>query len=119
MVTQPPAFQPGDLVWLEFADASGHEQEGRRPAVVVSAGGYNARSSLILVCPVTSSDKPWPFKVKLAGETGGLDGYTLVDQVRAVDPDARHARKAGEVSGACLADIRARLAVVLGLSPES
>lgn len=111
MVAQTASFQPGDLVWLEFENASGHEQDGRRPAVVVSAGGYNARSSLILVCPVTSSGKPWPFKVKLAGETGGIDGHVLVDQVRAIDPTARFARQAGR--------IRALLAVLLTLPLET
>lgn len=118
MVAQAASFQPGDLVWLEFDHASGHELDGRRPAVVVSAGGYNARSSLILVCPVTSSGKPWPFKMKLAGETGGIDGHVLVDQVRAIDPKARFARQAGRISEACLAEIRALLAVLLTLPPE-
>lgn len=111
-------FAVGDLVWLDFSSGSGHEQIGRRPAVIVSATDYNQRSSLVLACPVTSSNKPWPFKVLLAGDAGEIDGFALVDQLQAVDPSARYARKAGRVSDACLTDIRARLAVVLGLPPE-
>jgi mRNA interferase MazF len=114
-------FEAGDLVWLDFSDSAGHEQAGRRPAVVVSTDDYNARSSLIVACPVTSSNKPWPFKVKLHGELNGIAGFALADQLRGVDPKARYPRKAGKVSGQCLEEIRALIAVILSypLNPRA
>jgi len=59
-----PAFVPdaGDLVWLTFDPQAGHEQAGRRPALVLSPKPYNQKSGLALACPVTSQIKGYPFK---------------------------------------------------------
>lgn len=117
MVEPDPAFKAGDVIWLELEGTSGHEQKGRRPAVVVSDTGYNARSSLLLACLVTTNPAPWPFKINLSSEADGLKGFILVDQIRAIDPVSRRARLAGSVLPECLADVRARLAVLLDISP--
>lgn len=55
----------GDVVWLTFDPQAGHEQAGRRPAVVISPGGYNRRVGLAIFCPVTSQTKGYPFEVQL------------------------------------------------------
>lgn len=110
-------FQPGDIVWIELADSAGHEQAGRRPAVVVSVKDYNANSSLVLICPVTSNDKPWPFKIRLEGELNGIEGYVLADQIRGIDPAAHFAQPVGAVSASCLERIQALVAVLIGLQP--
>jgi mRNA interferase MazF len=57
--------QRGELVWLTFTPQPGHEQAGRRPAVVLSPGSYNAKTSLALVCPVTSQVKGYPFEITI------------------------------------------------------
>jgi mRNA interferase MazF len=77
-------FAAGDLVWVKFDPAFGYEQSGRRPALVVSAGAYNDAASFILVCPITRSVRPWPFKVEL-GAGAPIEGYVLVDQIKSID----------------------------------
>ncbi len=77
-------FRAGDLVWVDFDPAFGHEQAGRRPALVMSISGYNEPSSFILVCPVTRTRRPWPFAVELPAG-GAVEGCVLVDQIKAID----------------------------------
>lgn len=74
----------GDVVWMTFDPTLGHEQPGRRPAVVLSPAFYNRPSGLALVCPVTSRPKGYPFEVALPV---GLPvrGVALCDQVRSID----------------------------------
>ena len=57
----------GDLIWLTFDPQAGHEQAGRRPALVLSPAAYNERSRLASVCPVTTRRKGYPFEVVLPG----------------------------------------------------
>ena len=80
----------GDAVWLTFDPQAGHEQAGRRPAVVVSPRRYNGRSGLALFCPVTSQIKGYPFEVVLPSELP-IGGAVLSDQVRSLDWRARKA----------------------------
>ena len=78
----------GDIVWADFDPVRGSEQAGRRPALVLSPRAYNERSSRIVVCPVTSNTKSWPFKVLLP--TGlRTRGAVLVDQIRALHQASR------------------------------
>ena len=82
----------GDAVWLTFDPQAGHEQAGRRPAVVVSPRRYNKRSGLALLCPVTSQMKGYPFEVVLPPELP-IEGAILADQVRSLDWRARKAAR--------------------------
>ena len=59
------APKQGDLIWLTFSPQSGREQAGRRPALVISSSAYNAKVGLVLVCPITSKVKGYPFEVCL------------------------------------------------------
>ena len=65
--TRVPRYVPdrGDAVWLSFDPQAGHEQSGRRPAVVLSPRAYNTRTGLAIFCPVTSQIKGYPFEVVL------------------------------------------------------
>ncbi|MEN8149864.1 MAG: endoribonuclease MazF [Planctomycetota bacterium] len=81
----------GDVVWLEFDPQTGHEQAGRRPALVISPREYNRRSGLALLCPVTSVVKGYPFEVPLP-EDLPAEGCVLSDQVKNLDWRARKAR---------------------------
>jgi mRNA interferase MazF len=55
--------QQGELVWLDFTPQAGHEQRGRRPALVISHGSYNGKVGLALFCPITNQIKGYPFEV--------------------------------------------------------
>jgi mRNA interferase MazF len=102
---------PGDLVWLEFNPQAGHEQAGRRPALVVSAKDYNRKTGLALFCPVTSQVKGYPFEVRLDGMQIG--GVILADQVKSLDWRARKAARAGSVAPEILAETIGKLQALL------
>lgn len=83
-------FEQGDIVYLDFDPQSGHEQRGRRPALVVSNDLYNRVSSLTMVCPITHTDRGHPFHIKLDERTK-TDGVVMCDQARMLDLNSRHA----------------------------
>ena len=74
----------GDLVWLTFDPQAGHEQAGRRPALVLSPRSYNQKSGLALVCPVTNQVKGYPFEVPLPPGCGA-SGAILADHLKSLD----------------------------------
>jgi len=79
----------GDIIWLDFDPQTGHEQKGRRPALVISNETFNNFSSLTIVCPITNTDKKHPFHVKLDKRTKST-GVILSDQPRTLDIKARN-----------------------------
>jgi len=80
----------GDLVWLTFNPGAGHEQMGRRPALVLSPEIYNKKTGLAIFCPVTSKIKGYPFEVILP-EGLAIKGTILSDQVKNLDWTERRA----------------------------
>lgn len=86
-----PSYVPerGDLVWIDFDPQAGHEQAGRRPALVLSPASYNRRIGLALFCPVTRQAKGYPFEVRIPGGLK-VGGVMLCDQVRSLDWRARN-----------------------------
>ena len=87
----PSAYIPerGDLVWMNFNPQRGHEQAHKRPAVILSPKSYNEKSSLALMCPVTTRVKGYPFEIPL--NAGKIAGVILSDQVRSLDWRVRRA----------------------------
>jgi len=85
-----PPYIPnqGDLVWINFTPQSGHEQAGRRPALVLSPSSYNSRVGLTILCPVTSKIKGYPFEVSLPPKIS-ISGVVLSDQVKSMDWKSR------------------------------
>ncbi len=81
----------GDLIALSFDPQSGHEQKGRRPALVISNDLFNQRTGLAIVCPITNRERDIPFHVALPGE-GKVTSFVMVEQVKAIDFRARRAR---------------------------
>jgi len=79
----------GDIIWLDFDPQTGHEQKGRRPALVISNETFNNFSSLAIVCPITNTNKNHPFHVKLDKRTK-TKGVVLSDQSRTLDIKARN-----------------------------
>ena len=80
----------GDAVWVSFDPQSGHEQAGRRPALVLSPSAYNQKVGLAVFCPITSQIKGYPFEVVIPGGLG-VTGAVLSDQVKSLDWQARNA----------------------------
>lgn len=80
----------GDVVWLTFQPQAGHEQGGRRPALVVSPENYNGKVGLAILCPITRQVKGYPFEVSLPDDVN-VEGVILADQVKSLDWRARNA----------------------------
>ncbi len=74
----------GDIVWLNFNPQTGHEQSGRRPAVVISPKIYNEKSKLALFLPITNQEKGYPFEVKIPSGLK-VQGVILSDQIKSLD----------------------------------
>lgn len=104
----------GDIVWMNFTPQSGHEQAGRRPAVVLSPKAYNGRAGLLVCVPITNQVKGYPFEVVLAGS--GATGAALADQVKSLDWQTRQAERKAKATPAEMAEIRARIKALLKLA---
>ncbi len=74
----------GDFVALTFDPQSGHEQKGRRPALVVSNTLFNKRTGMAIVCPITNTDRRFPFHVPIP-PSSPLTGFIMVEQAKSVD----------------------------------
>ena len=90
------AYAPrkGDFVALTFDPQSGHEQRGRRPALVVSNDLFNERTGLCIACPVTNARRDYPFHVSIP-EGCEVTGVVMVEQVKSIDFRARKVRRIG------------------------
>jgi mRNA interferase MazF len=102
----------GDLVWITLSPQAGHEQAGRRPALVISPFAYNQRVGLAVICPVTSHAKGYPFEVRLPSD-GTVQGVVLADQLKSVDWKARRAEFAGHVTPEVLGEALTKLATLV------
>lgn len=80
----------GDIIWLQFDPHAGREQSGRRPALVISPLTYNEKVGLVLVCPITSRIKGYPFEVELPDDLG-IVGTILSDHIKSFDWKVRGA----------------------------
>lgn len=84
-------FKKGDIVYLDFNPQKGHEQQGRRPAIVVTNDLYNKMCNLTFVCPITSTDNKHPFHVPLNNKTK-THGVILCEQLKSLDLTKRNAK---------------------------
>lgn len=96
--------QKGDFVALTFDPQSGHEQSGRRPALVVSNTLFNKYTGLAIVCPLTNTDRHFPFHVAVANEPD-VTGFVMVEQVKSIDFRARKAKLIGRASQGVLQEV--------------
>ena len=88
----------GDFVAVTFDPQSGHEQRGRRPALVVSNDLFNKHTGLAMVCPITNTDRNYPFHVAISQQDLSLTGFVMVEQVKSIDFRARKVRRIGKVT---------------------
>lgn len=84
----------GDIIAADFDPQSGHEQRGRRPALVVSNDLFNKRVGLCIACPITNTRRDFPFHVPIP-EDQGVTGFVMVEQVKSIDFRARRAKRIG------------------------
>jgi mRNA interferase MazF len=108
----------GDAVWLTFEPHAGHEQAGRRPAVVISPRRYNRLSGLALLCPVTSQIKGYPFEVLLPSGLP-IEGAVLSDQIRSLDWRARRASRICALPSVTIEEVIGKLQVLISASDQS
>jgi len=94
----------GDLIALTFDPQSGHEQRGRRPALVVSNDLFNRHTGLCIACPITNTLRGYPFHVAIpSGE--GVTGFVMVEQVKSIDYRSRKAKRIGKASSGLLGEV--------------
>lgn len=102
----------GDVIWIDMMPQAGHEQSGRRPALVLSPASYNGKTGLAILCPLTSQIKGYPFVVVLPEELRAT-GCILADQVRNLDWRARNAAFHSRVPLSLVEEVLAKLATLL------
>ena len=110
---------PGDIIAFKpELDAKGHEQQGPRPWLVVSARLYNDASKLVMVCPVTShqgtATSANAAEVLLPANCGA-SGVVLTFQLQTIDWQARKAKLLGGVPVATLKAVQRNLKLCLAL----
>lgn len=105
-----PAYVPrkGDFVAATLTPQSGHEQKGRRPALVVSNELFNKHTGLAIVCPVTRTDRRFPFHVSIRNDPN-VTGFVMVEQVKSIDFQSRNAKRIGSAPRELLAEVLAIL----------
>jgi mRNA interferase MazF len=113
-VTAASSYVPerGDIVWISLNPQSGHEQAGRRPAVVLSPSSYNGRVGLAILCPITSQIKGYPFEVLIPAGLAAT-GAILADQVKSLDWRARRAEFLCKVPEETIKEVAQKLAALL------
>ncbi len=102
----------GDAVWLDFDPQAGHEQAGRRPALVISPLAYNKKVGLAIFCPITNQVKGYPFEV-LVPEGYKVKGAILSDQVKSLDWQIRKIRYICGLDQAIVVDVIKKMSVLI------
>jgi len=111
-VTRTYVPDAGDIVWLRFDPQAGHEQAGRRPALVLTPARYNGVRGMALCCPMTTKIKGYVFEVVISQRPPSA---VLADQVRSLDWRARQAVRKGVAEPRVLAEVRAKIKALLML----
>jgi mRNA interferase MazF len=105
--------QCGDAIWVTLDPQVGHEQAGRRPAIVISASDYNRKVGLTAIYPITNKKKGYPFEVDIPA---GLQvaGVILADQMKSIDWQQRKAAFLCQLPQAVLDEVLANIESLLG-----
>jgi len=106
----------GHAVWISLNPQAGHEQAGRRPAVVLSPATYNGKVGLALLCPITNQIKGYPFEVVLP-QGLGVTGAVLSDQVKSLDWRARKTEFIGALPEDTVTEVLHKIGALL--QPDS
>lgn len=101
----------GDFIWLNFTPQSGHEQAGKRLALVLSPYKYNIKTGLLIACPITSKIKSYPFEVMV--DSSNIHGVVLSDQVKNLDWRTRNATLIGKAPKEVVQQVQYKLLLLL------
>ena len=114
MVESSGGYVParGEAVWISLHPQAGHEQAGRRPAVVLSPAVYNGRVGLAVFCPITHQRKGYPFEVAIPSGLR-VTGVVLADQVKSLDWRARQAELICALPAQMVAEFLEKLVTLL------
>lgn len=104
----------GHAIWVTLTPQAGHEQAGRRPALVLSPRAYNHKAGLAIVCPITNQVKDYPFEVVIPIGLA-VAGAVLSDQIRSIDWRARQATLICPLPSATVAEVLAKLNTLISL----
>lgn len=99
-----PVPRKGDFVAVTFDPQSGHEQRGRRPALVVSNDLFNKHTGLCIACPVTNARRDYPFHVSIP-EGEAVTGVVIVEQVKSINFRARNVKRIGQAPESVLHEV--------------
>lgn len=102
----------GDIVWITFNPQAGHEQSGRRPALVLSPAAYNGKVGLAILCPITSQIKSYPFEVWIPDGLK-IGGAILSDQVKSLDWKTRQAELICKLPASTLNEVLRKLGTLI------
>ena len=105
----------GDVAWVELDPVFGTEQAGRRPALILTDHGYHVRAGRALICPITRNRREWTFHVPIPPGLR-VEGMVMVDQIRMVDRAFRLFDYIDTLPPEVVADVRGRLAGLVGLT---
>lgn len=94
----------GDFIAVTFDPQSGHEQRGRRPALVISHYLFNKHTGLAIVCPITSTDRGFPFHMRI-GESEKVTVFVMAEQIKSIDFRARSAKRIAKAPAAVLDEV--------------
>ena len=110
----PSKYVPdrGDAVWITLKPQAGHEKAGRRPALVLSPAAYNRKVGLIILCPITTQIKGYPFEV-IVPEGLKVSGAILSDQFKSLDWKVRRAELLCRVPATVTQDVLGKLKTLL------
>jgi mRNA interferase MazF len=111
-VTSDYVPDAGDIVWLQFDPQAGHEQAGRRPALVLTPARYNGARGMMICCPMTTKIKGYVFEVVISRKPPSA---VLADQLKSLDWRARRAARKGVVDRQVLSETRAKIRALLAL----
>jgi mRNA interferase MazF len=114
MVTTRYIPDVGHVIWIHFDPQVGREQAGRRPALVLSPASYNGKTSLALLCPITSQAKGYPFEVPVK-KTPGVTGVVLSDHIKCLDWSARKAEYQASAPTSLVESVRNNIALLIGI----
>jgi mRNA interferase MazF len=102
----------GDAIWISFNPQAGHEQTGRRPAVVLSPVAYNSKVGLAICCPITNQIKGYPFEVRIPAGLR-VTGAILADQVKSLDWQVRRAELIDSLPKEVVDEVLVKLSTLL------
>ena len=94
----------GDFIILSFDPQTGHEQMGRRPALVVSMTPFNKGTGFAMCCPITNTKRNTSFHIEVP-KGSGLTGFVMCEQMKSLDYQACRMKRIGKASHAFLDEV--------------